>query len=110
MQFWRSSGASVAAVSFNEQWLTYPKYPKMNAHIKRFNRTVQEECIDHAEDLLFTDTEAFNDRLWEYLAWYKLHRPHVGSGQKAPIRMLLSNASLEALQKSYLGWHRAHLN
>ncbi len=47
-----------------EQWLTYPKCPKMNAHIKRFNRTVQEDCIDHAEDLLFADTEAFNDRLW----------------------------------------------
>ncbi len=46
-----------------EQWLTYPKCPKMNAHIERFNRTVQEDCIDHAEDLLFADTEAFNDRL-----------------------------------------------
>ncbi len=44
-----------------EQWLTYPKCPKMNAHIERFNRTVQEDCIDHAEDLLFADTEAFND-------------------------------------------------
>ncbi len=46
-----------------EQWLTYPKCPKMNAHIERFNRTVQEDCIDHAEDLLFADTEAFNDWL-----------------------------------------------
>ncbi len=46
-----------------EQWLTYPKCPKMNAHIERFNRTVQEDCIDHAENPLFTDTEAFNDRL-----------------------------------------------
>ncbi len=42
-----------------EQWLAYPKCPKMNAH--------QEDCIDHTEDLLFADTEAFNDRLWEYL-------------------------------------------
>jgi len=31
---------------------TYPRTPKMNAHIERFNRTVQEEFIDyHIHDL-----------------------------------------------------------
>ena len=34
---------------------TYPKTPKMNAHCERFNRTVQEECIDYHYDLLFLD-------------------------------------------------------
>ncbi len=37
-----------------------------------------------------------------------LHRPHVGNGEKAPVRMLLPNASPEALQESHLGWHRTH--
>jgi transposase InsO family protein len=26
---------------------TYPKSPKLNAHCERFNRTVQDECIDY---------------------------------------------------------------
>ncbi len=92
-----------------EQWLTYPKCPKMNAHIERFNRTLQEDCINHAEDLLFADTQAFNDRLWGYVAWYNLHRPHAGNEQQAPIRMLLPNASLEALQKSHSERHRTNI-
>ena len=35
-----------------------------------------------------------------------LHRPHADNGQKALIRMLLPNASLEELQESHLGCHR----
>lgn len=42
------------------RWYTYPKTPKMNAHAERFNRTVQEEFLDYHEDLLFSDTQAFN--------------------------------------------------
>ena len=44
-------------------WLTYPKYPKMNAHAERFNRTIQEEFIEYHLDILFTDLNAFNDKL-----------------------------------------------
>ena len=33
-------------------WHTYPKTPKMNAHVERFNRTLQEEFLDYHEDLL----------------------------------------------------------
>jgi transposase InsO family protein len=35
-------------------WHTYPKTPKMNAHVERFNRTIQEEFIDYHEELLIT--------------------------------------------------------
>jgi len=43
-------------------WHTYPKTPKMNAHVKRFNRTVQEEFIDYHEELLL-DPDQFNRQL-----------------------------------------------
>ena len=33
-------------------WHTYPRTPKMNAHVERFNRTIQEEFIDYHEELL----------------------------------------------------------
>ena len=39
-------------------------------YAERFNRTLQEEFVDYHEELLFTDTAAFNDRLWEHLQWH----------------------------------------
>ena len=56
---------------------TYPKSPKMNAHCERFNRTIQEECVDYHYDLLFLDDLTdFNLELLRWLAWYNLERPH----------------------------------
>lgn len=58
-------------------WHTFPKTPKMNAHCERFNRTVQEECVDYHHDLLFlNDLTDFNLELLRWLAWYNLERPH----------------------------------
>lgn len=48
----------------------------MNAQRERFNRIVQEECIDY--DLLFLDDLTdFNLKLLRYLSWYSLERPHL---------------------------------
>ena len=41
---------------------TYPKTPKMNAHVERFNRTLQEEFLNYHKGLLL-DCEAFNSKL-----------------------------------------------
>jgi transposase InsO family protein len=43
-----------------KRWYTYPKTPKMNAHVERFNRTLQESFVDYHEELLFTDLALFN--------------------------------------------------
>ena len=68
-------------------WHTYPKTPKMNAHCERFNRTVQEECIDYHYDLLFLDDLTdFNLELLRYLAWYNLERPHFSLTEPVPGR------------------------
>lgn len=71
-------------------WHTFPQTPRMNAHCERFNRTVQEECIDYHYDLLFLDdlTE-FNLELLRWLSWYNLERPHFSltipiPGRKTP--------------------------
>ena len=39
--------ASELANRLFTHWHTYPKTPRMNAHCERFNRTLQEECIDY---------------------------------------------------------------
>jgi len=69
-------------------WHTYPRTPKMNAHCERFNRTVQEEFVDYHEDLLFADLPAFNERLFEWLTWYNLERPHHALALQTPVQVI----------------------
>lgn len=45
---------------------TYPHTPKMNAHVERFNRTIQEEFADHHRQLLL-EPERFNEQLMDWL-------------------------------------------
>ena len=69
-------------------WHTYPKTPKMNAHVERFNRTIQEEFIDYHEDLLI-NPELFNRQLIPWLLWYNAERPHWALNLKSPVQFLL---------------------
>lgn len=88
-EFQRHFAQELATLLFTH-WHTYPKSPKMNAHCERFNRTVQEECIDYHHDLLFLDDLTdFNLELLRWLAWYNLERPHFSlttpiPGRKTP--------------------------
>jgi transposase InsO family protein len=72
-----------------KRWYTYPKSPKMNAHIERFNRTVQESFVDYHEDLLFTDLARFNQKLADWLLFYNAERPHHSLGQRSPLHFLI---------------------
>ena len=55
-------------------WWTYPRSPKMNAHARRFNRTLQEQFVDYHEDLLFDEAD-FNRKLADWLLFYNTERP-----------------------------------
>ncbi|HBV01591.1 MAG TPA: transposase [Candidatus Taylorbacteria bacterium] len=69
---------------------TYPKTPKLNAHMERFNRRVQEEFVDYHANLLL-DTESFNRKLMDYLAFYNTERVHFAFGNKlSPVDFMLS--------------------
>ena len=69
---------------------TYPKTPKMNAHVERFNRTIQESFIDyHAYDLM--EPDIFNRKLMEWLIWYNIERPHYAfQNRLSPLQFMLS--------------------
>ena len=73
------------------RWLTYPKTPKMNAHVERFNGSIQEEFVAFHEDLLFTDINLFNEKLLDYLVWFNTERPHYGLGLVSPYEYLKIN-------------------
>lgn len=54
--------------------------PNDNAHIERFNRTIQEECLDKTGKT----PEAMNKALKKYLPYYNRERLHLGIGLKTP--------------------------
>ena len=56
----------------------YPRSPKMNAFVERFNRTIQEEFIDWNLWLLRDDVELFNLKLMNQLLFHNFERPHEG--------------------------------
>ncbi len=100
---------------------TYPKTPKMNSHIERFNRSIQEEFIDYHSYLLINPDE-FNRKLVDYLMFYNIDRVHFAFQNKfSPIQFMIQwqeqKLSQEQLQnqtiyqsikipeKSKIGWH-----
>lgn len=68
---------------------TYPRSPKMNAHVERFNRTLDEEFLRYHRALLRDDARSFNERLIDWLLWYNGERPHYALGQVSPFQFIL---------------------
>lgn len=56
------------------------------AHIERFNRTVQEECLDR----VVHSVASFKKALPEYLRWYNGERSHMGINYQTPLEMVPS--------------------
>lgn len=54
------------------------------AHIERFNRTIQEECFDRTEHSIYS----FKRALPEYLRWYNGERSHMGINYQTPLEVL----------------------
>jgi transposase InsO family protein len=61
--------------------------PNDNAHIERFNRTVQEECLGSTLTYKVTNTEV-QARLTAYLDFYNTRRVHLGLQLRTPAEML----------------------
>lgn len=55
-----------------------------NAHVERFNRTIQEECLDHIAHTFV----AFKKALSVYLKYYNTERLHMGINYQTPLEVL----------------------
>ena len=58
--------------------------PNDNAHIERFNRTIQEECTGSSSSI----TKDLNSKVLTYLAYYNDERLHLGIQCRTPLEML----------------------
>ena len=69
----------VSQIKKNHRYTRIGK-PNDNAHIERFNRTLQEECIDKVK----TNQRSINCALEKYLQYYNHERLHLGLNLKTP--------------------------
>ena len=96
---------------------TYPKTPKMNAHVERFNRTIQDDFVNWNLSLLKDNINLFNSKLVDYLIFYNTERAHYAFQNKlSPVQfmidwqkkqianpsLIINNFNLPA--KSKMGW------
>jgi transposase InsO family protein len=80
---------------------TYPRCPKMNTEIERFNRTLSDAFIKQNRYLLAYDIDAFNQKLIDWLLWYNTRRPHWTLGLISPMQYIVSTLSAE---ESHMLW------
>lgn len=73
----------------------YPRMPKINAFIERFNRTIQEEFILRNDEIYY-DQVAFAKKLTDYLYWYNYKRPHASLHYMSPIDFIQSKSPISA--------------
>lgn len=74
-------------------YFIYPRCPRINTYIERYNRTIQEEFINNNLDIIH-DKELFNQELSKYLIFYNTERPHKTLGLKSPIDYLIENGGM----------------
>lgn len=74
----------------------YPRSPKSNAFIERFNRTLKEEFIYSNKHLLNISVPLFNQSMQSYVSWYNTDRPHWSLGFLSPQEYIKSINSKSA--------------
>lgn len=60
--------------------------PTDNGHIERFNRTLQEECLNK----LNRNLKDWKSGIQEYLHYYNTERPHMGLNMQTPLQVVRS--------------------
>jgi len=58
--------------------------PNDNAHLERFNRTIQDECLSRVS----RDIRSYQKEIRDYLYYYNHERPHMGLNYKTPVEIL----------------------
>ena len=100
-EFYKLFHATCESLELTHYW-NYPRSPRMNAKIERFNRTVQEEFIDYHLDDIAYDPGSFNYQLMDWLLWYNTERPHWTLKLKSPLRAMLDALQLPTAESNML--------
>lgn len=75
---------------------TYPRCPKINGVIERFNRTLREDFLNPNLHLIY-QPQLFHRKLIDYLLFFNTRRPHQSLGQKSPMGYALEQGYLSQM-------------
>jgi hypothetical protein len=78
----------------------YPHCPKIATFIERYNRTIQDECLDYHLDELI-DLRQGNELLTKWNLYYNTERRHHSLGLKSPINYLIDNGEMSQKSLTY---------
>jgi transposase InsO family protein len=79
----------------------YPRCPKMNCFVERFNRSLKEEFANYNKNTLAYDLDLFNRKMIDYLLWYNCYRPHHSLNLESPLQFIINSLTTE---KSNMLW------
>jgi len=77
-------------------YFSYPRCPKINSFIERYNRTLKEEFVHQNLDVIH-DINLFRIRLAEYLIFYNCVRPHKSLDKKSPAQSLIEKGVMSKM-------------
>lgn len=96
-------------------FFNYPRHPKSNGKIERYNRTIQLECIDPNLEALAYDIDEFNQILTDWLIYYNTKRPHFSHREPdnktiliSPLKAFIYMLQLDAEKSNMLWTHTCH--
>lgn len=78
---------------------TYPRCPKINGCIERFNRTLQENFIGPNLYLIHSNKE-FSTKLADFLIFYNNQRPHQALNNMTPLQYLYQKGGMSKMYRA----------
>ncbi len=79
---------------------SYPRCPRINGCIERYQRTLNEEFIEVHEDSI-REPQEFLRHLGEYLVFYNSERIHHALGKQTPLGYLLSQKQMSKMSVTH---------
>lgn len=80
---------AISKLETTEHVYSFPRSPKTNGYVERFNWTVQDEFINYEIDLAENYPQEFDLKLTKWLEFYNNKRPHQSLGYITPNNYLL---------------------
>lgn len=71
----------------------YPRCPRINGVVERYQRTFQEEFLNHHLHLIH-QPQSFSSKLAQYLIFYNTKRPHQSLGLMSPMDYLIKKGGM----------------
>lgn len=78
----------------------YPRCPRINGVVERFNRTLKEDFIEPNLHLIYNQKQ-YNKNLAKYMIYYNCQRPHESLNNMTPTTLLIQKGGMSKMLRSY---------